>query len=317
MSHVMSRTSQRWFRGGFAAVLLFLAGLAPAAADDYTRTRHPIVLVHGLFGFDALGGIYEYWYGIPAQLRDGGARVFVADVSAANSSELRGEQLIDYLETLQATYGYARFNLVGHSHGGPTIRYVAAVRPDLVASVTSMGSPHTGSKVADAVRTTAPPGSWLESTLAAFADTLGTAIDWLSGSDDPTDSLAALASLDSAGAARFNLAYPQALPATACGEGAPVVNGIRYYSMGGTSPATHLLDATDPAMVVGSLFFLGEANDGLVGRCSSHLGDVIRDDFAWNHLDEVNQVFGLRGWFASDPPAVYRSHANRLKNAGL
>ena len=36
----------------------------PASATGYTQTRYPIVLVHGLFGFDSLGPL-EYFYGIP------------------------------------------------------------------------------------------------------------------------------------------------------------------------------------------------------------------------------------------------------------
>jgi triacylglycerol lipase len=44
---------------------------------------------------------------------------------------------------------------------------------------------------------------------------------------------------------------------------------------------------------------------------------VIRDDYGWNHGDEVNQFLGLRGLFASNPSSVYRAHANRLKNLGL
>jgi triacylglycerol lipase len=69
-----------------------------------------------------------------------------------------------------------------------------------------------------------------------------------------------------------------------------------------------------------SAAFIGKAdseNDGLVGRCSSHLGKVIRDNYRMNHLDEVNQVIGLTSIFETDPVVVYRNHANRLKNAGL
>jgi len=54
-----------------------------------------------------------------------------------------------------------------------------------------------------------------------------------------------------------------------------------------------------------------------VGRCSSHLGDVIRDNYFQNHLDEVNQVLGLVSIFESSPASIFRSHANRLKNLGL
>lgn len=305
------------FRRVFAAMLLCCIPLAVSAASTYTQTRHPIVLVHGLLGFDSLLGVYDYWYGMPSDLRAGGARVYVANVSSSNYSAVRGEQLIRDLDSLRAIYGHSRFNLVGHSHGGPTIRYVASVRPDLVASVTSVGAPHTGSKVADALGASLPPGSPLRPLVAGFVNALSGLIEWLSGDDDPQDALGALASLSSSGAASFNALHPQGMPASACGQGAAVVNGIRYYSWGGTSVLTHVLDASDPLMGAGSLFFGWEQNDGLVGKCSSHLGVVLRDDYGWNHLDEVNQVFGLTSWFASNPKSVLRAHANRLKNAGL
>jgi triacylglycerol lipase len=44
---------------------------------------------------------------------------------------------------------------------------------------------------------------------------------------------------------------------------------------------------------------------------------VIRDNYFHNHLDEVNQVLGLVSIFESNPTAVFRAHANRLKNVGL
>ena len=53
-----------------------LLGVLPLAnaQSTYTKTRHPIVLVHGLLGFDSLLGIYDYFYGLPGELRAGGAR---------------------------------------------------------------------------------------------------------------------------------------------------------------------------------------------------------------------------------------------------
>ena len=95
------------------------------------------------------------------------------------------------------------------------------------------------------------------------------------------------------------------------------MNGVRYYSWGGTSVLTNVFDASDVMMGAGALFFGFEQNDGLVGKCSSHLGVVLRDNYGWNHLDEVNQIFGLRGLFASNPVSVIRTQANRLKSAGL
>ncbi len=285
-------------------------------SSGYTQTRYPIVLAHGMLGFDSILGI-DYWYGIPRALRRDGAQVYVTEVSQLNTSELRGEELLQQVEEIVAISGKPKVNLVGHSHGGPTVRYVAAVRPDLVASVTSVGAPHKGSDVADLIRQI-PEGSGGEAILAGIINGMGALIHFLSGSTstEPQDSLGTLESLNSEGAARFNAKYPQGVPTSACGEGAYKVNGVRYYSWSGTSPLTNPLDVSDAMMGAGSLAF-DEPNDGLVGRCSSHLGMVIRDNYRMNHLDEVNQVFGLTSLFETDPVTVYRQHANRLKNAGL
>ncbi|WP_304639814.1 triacylglycerol lipase [Pseudomonas sp.] len=291
--------------------------ISTTAQASYTQTRYPIVLAHGMLGFDSILGI-DYWYGIPAALRRDGARVYVTQVSQLDTSEARGEQLLRQVEEIVAISGKPKVNLIGHSHGGPTVRYVAAVRPDLVASVTSVGAPHKGSKTADFIRNV-PPGSAGETILAGIVNGLGGLINFLSGGDRMTtqNALGTLESLNSEGAARFNQRFPQGIPTTACGEGAYQVNGVRYYSWSGTSPLTNVLDISDGFLGATSLTFGFEANDGLVGRCSSRMGMVIRDNYRMNHLDEVNQVFGLTSIFETSPVSVYRQHANRLKNAGL
>src|SRR5690606_36861099 len=298
---------------------LLLSGHAEAGlfgSTGYTKTNFPSVLTHGMLGFDSILGV-DYWYGIPSSLRSDGASVYVTEVSQLNTSETRGEELLEQVEEIVAISGKGKVNLIGHSHGGPTIRYVAAVRPDLIASVTSVGAPHKGSDAADFLRQV-PPGSAGEALLAGIVNGMGALIHFLSGSPstNPQNSLGSLESLNSEGAARFNAKYPQGLPTTACGEGAYSVNGVRYYSWSGTSPLTNLLDPSDALMGASSLTFSGP-NDGLVGRCSSRLGMVIRDNYRMNHLDEVNQTFGLTSLFETDPVSVYRQQANRLKNAGL
>lgn len=282
----------------------------------YTKTKYPIVLEHGLGGFDELFGVYEYWFGIPDALRDGGAQVFVTEVSPLNSTEARGEQLIDQIEQIVAITGKPKVNLIGHSHGGLDVRYAAAVRPDLVASVTSVGSPHKGAELANVLRASVRGGSFSEAVIAYFANSLGTVLGLLTGNSNPSNAIAALDSLTTAGLAQFNASYPQGVPGSACGSGDASVNGIRYYSWSGTGVLTNALDVSDAALALTSLFY-SESNDGLVGRCSSHLGAVIRDNYFHNHLDEVNQVLGLVSIFESNPASVFRTHANRLKNAGL
>jgi triacylglycerol lipase len=300
-----------------AAVLL---AASPARSDTYTKTRYPIVLAHGMAGFDELFGVYEYWFGIPDALRSGGATVFVTQVSAFNSTELRCLQLLEQVEDIVALTGAGKVNLIGHSHGGLDSRCVAALRPDLVASVTTVGTPNKGAALADWLRANVQDGSFAEVVLAFFGDALGVVLDLLTGSQDPQDAIAGLDSLTSAGLAEFNAHYPWGVPSSSCGNGnaVEIINGypVRYYSWGGTGVLTNFLDVSDPFLGLTSLLY-DEANDGLVGHCSAHLGTVIRDNYFQNHLDEVNQLFGLVSLFTSNPKSVFREHANRLKNVGL
>ncbi|KRW59709.1 lipase family alpha/beta hydrolase [Pseudomonas sp. TTU2014-080ASC] len=286
-------------------------------SSNYTKTKYPIVLGHGMLGWDSMLGI-DYWYGIPSALRKDGARVFTTEVSQLNTSEVRGEDLLAEVEEILAITGAKKVNLMGHSHGGPTTRYVAAVRPDLVASVTSIGAPHKGSDVADLIRKI-PQDSTAETLLASLVNAIGGVIHLLSGSSSTSgqNSLGSLESLNSVGAAAFNAKYPQGIPTTACGEGAYKVNDVRYYSWSGTSPTTNLLDPSDLITKVASRAFKDPQNDGFVGRCSSHMGMVIRDNYRMTHLDEVNQFFGLTSLLETSPVTVYRQQANRLKLAGL
>ena len=304
---------------------LLASGQTQAAlfgSSGYTQTKYPIVLGHGMLGFDSLLGV-EYWHGIPASLRRDGAQVFVTEVSQLDTTELRGEQLLRQVEQITALTGKAKVNLIGHSHGGPTARYVAGVRPDLVASVTTVGSPNkAGSATADFLKkvTESPAGPAAVTILGGIANALGGLINFLSGSSSttPQNALGALSSLHTAGIEQFNRRFPHGVPSTACGEGTYRVNGVNYYSWSGTSLSTHALDPSDLLMRASSLAFdRNDANDGLIGRCASHLGKVIRDNYRMNHLDEVNQVLGLTSLLETDPITVYRQHANRLKTAGL
>lgn len=300
-----------------ATLITILALPAPSWATGYTQTKYPIVLVHGLFGFDNIGPV-EYFYGIPGALRGDGAKVYITQVSAANSTEVRGEQLLTQVKQILAATGATKVNLIGHSHGGPTARYVASVRPDLIASVTSVGGVNKGSKVADLLIGVAPDGSLSQTVIVSITNGLAAIISFLSGSPTlPQASYAAAVSLSTAGSLKFNAAHPEGVPTTACGEGDYQARGVSYFSWSGATPYTNVLDILDPALALTSLAFGGAKNDGLVASCSSHLGRVIRDNYGMNHLDEVNQTIGLVNIFETNPVTLYRQQANRLKNLGL
>jgi triacylglycerol lipase len=316
---------------GAAAAMLALNGAAGSQGEVETRqaeTRYPIVLVHGLLGFDNMLGV-DYFHRIPDALANAGAKVHVAQVSGTNTSEIRGEQLLRELKTLRAMSGNPglKFNLIGHSQGSPTARYVAAVAPEMVASVTSIGGVNGGSRVADLLQRI-PEGSLTQTAIAGMTKALAKLIGALSGKDLdrlPEVPLNALDTLSTSGSLTFNRKFPQGLvPAGAsCSvkSGPPVVNNVRYYSWTGVKPATNLLDASDvPLAALGQIAYPGAENDGLVGACDSRLGEHL-GDYRQNHLDEINQLFGLVDsslWsFEKKPIQLYLDHAARLKSAGL
>lgn len=296
-----------------APITVLFSGAAHAWGNP-AETRYPIVLVHGLFGFDKLYGV-DYFYGIPSALNRDGARVFVAQVSAANSNDVRGEQLLAQVKTILAVTGAGKVNLIGHSQGGPTARYVAGVAPQLVASITSVGGVNQGSRVADILRGVIPDNQPSNGVFNAVGGAFVSLINLATGGTGlPQNATAALNSLTTAGSQDFNRRFPQGLT-TGCGNGPELVNGVRYFSWTGIQPQTNFLDISDGALGLLSLAF-NEPNDGLVSACASRLGTRL-GDYRQNHLDEVNQVAGFRDLFSADPVALYRQQAARLKQIGL
>ena len=124
------------------------------ASSQYAKTQYPIVFAHGMAGFIRVGtdqfGL-DYWYQILPDLARNGGNVWATRVSPFNSSEIRGEQLLEQVNEILAITGAKKVNLIGHSHGGPTIRYVAGAGNGIVASLTSVGAPHKGSPVGDLI----------------------------------------------------------------------------------------------------------------------------------------------------------------------
>ncbi|WP_206957350.1 esterase/lipase family protein [Trinickia acidisoli] len=344
---------------GFAGMTAFLSLAEPSAAladtapavDHYAATQYPIVLVHGLSGTNRYANVVDYWYGIASDLESHGANVYVANLSGFQSDlgpNGRGEQLLAYVKQVLAATGAQKVNLIGHSQGGLTSRYVAAVAPQLVASVTTIGTPHRGSQFADYVAQVLAkdPTGLAEPLIGDFADVLGTLFS--SNLNTNQNAIAALTALTSAGAAQFNAAVPSAGlgAAGSCQTGAPTetVNGYTHYlySWAGSAiqPTWSVLgvegaadtsvsgpfdpaNAEDPSTLTllgsGTVMINRNAgpNDGLVSVCSALYGQVLSTSYHWDHVDEINQILGVLGQNAEDPVAVIRAHANRLKLQGL
>ncbi|KAF9549459.1 hypothetical protein EC957_003848 [Mortierella hygrophila] len=119
----------------------------PVVSSCYSAPRHPIVLCHGLFGFDKMGPDtiphlqIHYWKGVQKALTKLGAKVIVASVPKTGSIKKRAEALHRMLT-----------NTVEGMHGGLDCRYLISHIHDKnydVKSLTTLSTPHRGSPVMD------------------------------------------------------------------------------------------------------------------------------------------------------------------------
>ena len=120
---------------------------------------------------------------------------------------------------IMAISGAAKYNLMGHSHGAHSIRYVAAIMPDKVASVTTVDGvnavrPWPWMMVAGLTNILGPSGTVV---VGALVNGLGKIEAYLSGNPSPAaDSVAMLNSLTTAMVA-YNKEVPAGVPST-CGQ---------------------------------------------------------------------------------------------------
>jgi triacylglycerol lipase len=116
------------------------------------QLRSPIVLVHGLLGFDRVRfcgwTLASYFPGIDSALTEAGNRVFVAQVSPAGSVKQRANDLKALLDRETPN---EPVHLIGHSMGGLDSRYLISRlgMENRVLSLTTLGTPHRGSAFAD------------------------------------------------------------------------------------------------------------------------------------------------------------------------
>jgi triacylglycerol lipase len=113
--------------------------------------RLPIVLAHGLMGFDQIeliGKRHHYFRSLPdqEQLSKMDVAIYRPRVAGSASIVKRAEALCAYVRALPEP----RVNLVAHSMGGLDARYAITHLglADRVASLTTLGTPHYGTPLA-------------------------------------------------------------------------------------------------------------------------------------------------------------------------
>jgi triacylglycerol lipase len=248
--------------------------------------RTPIVLVHGLFGFDRLqvAGrvLLDYFPGIPEMLRAAGNRVVVARVSPTGGIAERARQLRTLIERESPN---EPVHVIGHSMGGLDARYMISrlgMAPR-VLSLTTLGTPHRGSSFAD----------W---GMKRFRSLVCPLFDFVGLSSR------AFLDLTTGSCRRFNAEVRD-------------VAGIRYFSVTGRLPPERVAWQWHvPSQIVNR--HEGE-NDGIVSALSARWGE---DCETWegDHMNLVNwpqpQVAGA---YATEFQPRYASLVRRLADCGF
>lgn len=291
-------------------------GGAPDRADAPMRLGppYPVVLAHGFFGFDdfAGAGFLTYFYEVEEDLTARGEDVRITTVDPFNDSTVRGTALVERIEAILAESGHAKVNIVGHSQGGLDARVVASMRPDLVASIVTVATPHEGTPLADIIVGLVQDDR-LGRLVDAFVRVIGAPLFDELGNE--TSVVTSLRQLSTAGAMDFNMRYPDP-------EGVPI------YSIGGRSdrhrartacasentPAFMAMweserDPIDPLLSLSEEILDGGLtapfpNDGLVRVADSKRGTFLGCIPA-DHLDQVGQLLG-------DSPGLFNDFDHKV-----
>ncbi len=116
------------------------------------RLHAPIVLAHGLFGFKQINlgplRLTTYFRGIPEWLSASGNRVLVTKVPPIAGIGQRARILANEIES---AFPDEPVHIIGHSSGGLDARWLltdASWRSHIL-SLTTIGTPHLGSAIAD------------------------------------------------------------------------------------------------------------------------------------------------------------------------
>ena len=254
------------------------------ASTRIPKLAAPIVLVHGLCGFDrvtAFGRVpRDYFPGIREKLEAAGNRVLAPRLSCTRGVVARAAELKRFIEKAVPA---GPVHLIGHSMGGLDARFMVA-RLGMAArvqSLTSVGTPHRGSAFAD----------WFVERFGRLA----TPFFQLLGV-----SFEAFRDLTTAACRRFNAVVPDA-PA------------VRYLSVAGLCERPWMTPEWRlPHRIVSRV---EGPNDGVVSVASARWG-VSHDVWEGDHLNLVNwpnrlaQKRGVWEAFAPDYGRIVRKIAD-------
>ena len=180
------------------------------AAQQICRTRHPLLLVHGVFFRD--WPVFNYWGRIPEALIANGATISYGNQDASRTVADCGAQLVAAIEQAAAATG--KVNIIAHSKGGLDSRWAISQlgMADKVASLTTINCSHRGCNFARELLEKIPEGT--QAKIVKGAD----AVFGKLGDPNP-DFMSSIADLTDVECARLNSLMPDA-------------PGVTYLSVG-------------------------------------------------------------------------------------
>lgn len=251
--------------------------MIPDKKLSHCDTKYPVILVSGL-GFHDQNRILHYWGNIPDHLKQHGCDIYTAHqeafISIPDNAVKLKYRILDILEKSKKN----KINIIGHSKGGLEARYLVSKlgMADHVASVTTLGTPHQGTYLADIILGKLPIPKFATARLVnLYATLIG---------DRRPDSLRAVVQVTTDSMKRFNDEVPDASKV--------------YYQ----SYASHV-NKEYPNMLWKTMAYIIREyegkNDGMVGVESAKWGDYkgliySPDASSVSHADMVGltQFFG-------------------------
>jgi len=258
-----------------------ITGVTPGPGTGARGPPLPVVLVHGLYGFDRIGvpgAKLDYFRGIARHLGELGCHAHAVRLPSAASVPARAHELVTAIDALP----HDRVDVIAHSLGGLDARYALA-RLGLdrkVRALVTVGTPHRGTPLADLA--VGGPLDWARRIVRAVGVPVD-ALEWLS-----TEALT-----------RFNQEVLD-------------VPGVRYACVVGGVRAASTPVALALAPAHAYLQRVSGANDGLVPIASQYWGETLAEIEA-DHFAQVGWQVAMRRSF--DALGLYAFVVARLGDA--